>query len=267
MTAGSAVLARLCRVAKRRQGADRTFELHVDALTVHHGSAFALVGPSGSGKSTLIDLLALALKPDSGDAFGLSTDNDSAAVDVLGLWRADKLDRLAHLRARHFGYVLQTGGLLPFLTVGNNIALPQRLVGNPDRARVRDLAERLGIAETLSDLPGRLSVGQRQRVAIARALAHRPAIVLADEPTASLDPINAGAVFELFLELVAEDGAALVVATHDRSMVETHAIPAVEASVRRDGAMSVTIFDDRSGQPNRQPAKAGAASNQIAAIS
>ena len=265
MSAAAPRLAELCRVTKLRQGADRAFALHIEALTVRRGRALALVGPSGCGKSTLIDLLALALKPDSGDAFGLSTDGDS--VDVLGLWHADELDRLAHLRARHFGYVLQTGGLLPFLTVGNNIALPQRLAGHPDRARVRDLAERLGIAETLSDLPGRLSVGQRQRVAIARALAHRPPIVLADEPTASLDPINAAAVFALFLELVAEDGAALVVATHDRGMAETHGIPVVEASVQRDGATSLTVFDDRSGRPNRPPADVGAASNQIAAVS
>ena len=267
MTDDGAGLARIRRVIKRRQGADRAFELHIEALSVHRGQALALVGPSGCGKSTLIDLLALALRPDDGDAFVLSQDDNGDAADILGLWRADKLDHLARLRARRFGYVLQTGGLLPFLTVGNNVALPQRLAGKPDSARVRDLAARLGIAETLDDLPGRLSVGQRQRVAIARALAHRPPIVLADEPTASLDPINAGTVFELFLELVAENGAALVVATHDRDMAETHAVPVVEASVRQDGPTSVTVFDDRPGRSNRPLSGADAAPDGLAAAS
>jgi putative ABC transport system ATP-binding protein len=241
-------LAALRRVAKRRQGADRAFELHVQSLGLLPGRTLALVGPSGCGKSTLIDMLALALEPDDAETFVLAGE-DGSAVDVLGLWRSRRLDRLARLRAMRFGYVLQTGGLLPFLSVADNIALPQRLVGRPDRARVRDLADRLGIAEALGDRPGRLSVGQRQRVAIARALAHRPPIVLADEPTASLDPINAAAVFGLFLDLVAEEGATLVVATHDHELVAAHAIPIIEAAVSREGTTSVTLFDDGGDVP------------------
>jgi putative ABC transport system ATP-binding protein len=252
----------LRRVAKRRQGADRAFELHVDSLGLAPGQTVALVGPSGCGKSTLIDLLALALEPDDAETFDL-TGEDGSANDILGLWRGRRLDRLARLRALRFGYVLQTGGLLPFLSVADNIALPQRLAGRPDRARVRDLADRLGIAEALGDLPGRLSVGQRQRVAIARALAHRPPIILADEPTASLDPINAAAVFGLFLELVAEEGATLVVATHDYDLVAAHAIPVVEAEVSRDGTASVTLFDDGAGIP----LPADAAPGELAAAS
>jgi putative ABC transport system ATP-binding protein len=253
VTAAPAPLATLRGVAKRRQGADRAFELHVGDLTLHPGRSLALVGPSGCGKSTLIDLLALALEPDSAEAFAVA-DGRGEEVDVAALWRTRRLDRLAGLRARRFGYVLQTGGLLPFLSVGENIALPQRLAGGRDPARVRELAGRLGIADMLGELPGRLSVGQRQRVAIARALAHRPPVVLADEPTASLDPINAAAVFGLFLELVAEEGASLVVATHDREMVAAHAIPAEEADVGRDGTTSVTVFGGHRGEATPPPA-------------
>ena len=164
-------------------------------------------------------------------------------TDVAALWGRRRLDELGRLRARHFGYVLQTGGLLPFLSVRSNIALTQRILGYEDRGRIEDLARRLDIAELLEARPAKLSVGQRQRVAIARALAHRPALVLADEPTASLDPVNADAVMDLFMELISSVGSALVLVTHDAGQATRFAVPIVEARVSRDGSTARTTFD------------------------
>ncbi len=191
------------------------YQVEIEHLTLHPGARIALTGPSGVGKSTLIDLLALALKPDAASRFVLTIAGE--AVDLAALWRTGARGReaLAALRARVIGYVPQTGGLLPYLTVEGNIALTQDLSRRPDRGRIRALSERLEIADLLPRKPASLSVGQRQRVAIARALAHRPRIVLADEPTASVDPVRARAILDLLFETAAEAGAALVVASHD----------------------------------------------------
>lgn len=185
------------------------FVLEVPSLVLSAGQGLALVGPSGAGKSTTLDLAALALAPDRAGRLAV------AGVDAAALWARGAHDALAALRARAIGYVLQTGGLLPFLTVAENIALPQRLVGRRDPRRMRDLADHLGIGAELDKKPAALSVGQRQRAAIARALAHRPSLVIADEPTAALHPELAVDVFALLVSACVEDGAALLVATHD----------------------------------------------------
>lgn len=232
-------------VVKRRGGAPG-FELAIGSIDLEAGRAVAFVGPSGCGKSTLIDLLAMTLRPDGAERFVLTPPDASAnghgEVDIAALWQRRRQDALGRLRARYFGYVVQTGGLLPFLRVGANIALPQRIIGTGEPARVRDLAGRLGIAEMLGRYPARLSVGQRQRVAIARALAHRPAIVLADEPTASLDPANAEAVMTLFMELIDQSAAALVLVTHDAAMAARFGIPTFAARLAVDGTVSRTSF-------------------------
>jgi len=199
---------------KRREGAGTTFELRVPELVVRAGDVLVLRGVSGSGKSTLLDILAMALRPDHLERFVFSAGG-SGPVDVAALWRSGDLDALGSLRARRVGYVLQTGELLSFLTARENITLPCRLLGKPAASHVERLAERLDIAGQLEKWPAQLSVGERQRVAIARALAHRPSVVLADEPTASLDPINASGIMGLFLELVEQLGITAVIATHD----------------------------------------------------
>lgn len=229
-------------VYKRRDGRDRVFELTAERLIIPVGSAVAIVGPSGSGKSTLIDLLAMTLRPDGAAKFVFTDPAERRAIDVMALWRRRRLDRLGRLRARHFGYVLQTGGLLPFLSVYDNIALPQRLRGRHYPARIWQLVDRLGITGLMSAAPARLSVGQRQRVAIARALAHDPDIVLADEPTASLDPVAADAALNLFVQLVGRSKSALVIATHDRELVSRFGIPIVEARTVRKGIVTRTDF-------------------------
>jgi putative ABC transport system ATP-binding protein len=197
------------------------FELIIEELSIARGEALALVGPSGSGKSTLLDLLALARRPFSAESFLLNPRKGSA-IDLAALWRAGDEESLTATRATHYGYILQQGGLLPFLSVRRNIALSQAVLGAPDPAHIETLAMRLDIATLLDRMPATLSVGQRQRVAIARALAHRPEILLADEPTASVHPALADIVLGLLIEQAREQDTALLLATHDPDRAARH---------------------------------------------
>ena len=190
------------------------FTLMIDRFNVLPGARVAVVGPSGCGKSTLLGLLALALRPDTARVLAV------AGADAMALWGAGAGDALARLRARRIGFVPQTGALLPFLTLRANIALPQAIGGAPDPRWAAALAERLGIAAVLDRMPHAVSVGQRQRAAIARALTHRPALILADEPTASVHPAQADAVLALLSEAASEQETALVITTHDAARVQ-----------------------------------------------
>jgi len=197
------------------------FELVIEEFSITRGEALALVGPSGSGKSTLLDLLALARRPSTTGRF-LLTPRAGKAIDLGAVWRAGDDNSLTAIRAAHFGYILQTGGLLPFLSVRRNIALSQAVLGRPDPAHIEALAARLEIAHLLERMPATLSVGQRQRVAIARALAHRPEILLADEPTASVHPALADTILALLIEQAREQDTALILATHDPDRAARH---------------------------------------------
>jgi putative ABC transport system ATP-binding protein len=197
------------------------FVLEVEHFCLRAGEAVAVAGPSGSGKSTLLDLAALAVAPDHAGVLSV------AGEDAAALWRSGDAEALARLRARGIGYVLQTGALLPFITVRANIALPQRLSGRGDLAHVEALADTLGIADVLDRKPAALSVGQRQRAAIARALSHRPALVLADEPTASVHPEMADTVLALLIGQTEAHGAALLLATHDPERALRFGLPVV----------------------------------------
>jgi putative ABC transport system ATP-binding protein len=210
---------RLEGVRKDWRSSGTRFTLEVPSLSIGRGEKIALVGESGSGKSTLLDLLALVLRPTAAGTFAFAP-NGAAPVEVSKAWSTNASDALVRLRARHIGYVLQTGGLLPYLSVRDNIALSRRVLGLPEDGTVDELAERLGLARHLSKRPGALSVGERQRVAVARALAHRPAIAVADEPTASVDPMNATRILDLFVELVERLGATMILATHDAGVVD-----------------------------------------------
>jgi len=215
-------------------GASR-FVLTIERLRVARGEAVALTGPSGSGKSTTLDLLALALPPDAAVRFVLRP-RDGAAIDIAAAWTASALDRLTALRAAHIGYVLQQGGLLPFLTLRQSIALAQRLAGREDPAHGAQLAARLGIADLMDRKPATLSVGQRQRAAIARALAHRPEILLADEPTAAVHPSLADEILALLAAQARDADAALVLATHDPDRAARHGLAIVAARLAEDGS-------------------------------
>ncbi|MBL8835438.1 MAG: ATP-binding cassette domain-containing protein [Alphaproteobacteria bacterium] len=235
-------VVRLEGVLRLRRNGAGAFAVRIEKLDLAAGGAYAAAGPSGCGKSTLLDILALALRPDRAERFVLEPAGGREAIDIAAAW-ADGSDAiLGRIRRRHIGYVLQTGGLLPFVTVADNIALPARLNARSDRARLIALAERLGIVDQLAKYPADLSVGQRQRAAIARALIHRPSIVLADEPTAALDPEAAEIVMTLLVEQTRRDGATLVVATHDHIRAQRHAlVPISFAPVRIGGAPGSSV--------------------------
>ncbi len=212
----------LHNLMKRREQGDSAFELRVPELDLHGGEFVALVGESGCGKSTLLDVLALVLRPTEVDRFTLYDRVGSRLVDVGAMWRHDDQDGLARQRRELLGYVLQSGGLLPFLSVRRNIGLPQRLKSGQGGG-LEDLATRMGIAELLERKPASLSGGQRQRVAILRAMAHRPAIILADEPTAAVDRSRARAIMADFRALAKAEGSAIVMVSHDMQLVEEFA--------------------------------------------
>ncbi|MGE7813466.1 ABC transporter ATP-binding protein [Pseudomonas sivasensis] len=224
----------LSAVHKSRGVGSQRYSLVIPALALRAGEQVAIVGPSGCGKSTLLDLLALVLAPDQVGHFEFD------AIDIGSLWRADQQSRLAQLRSQHLGYVLQTGGLLGFLDVRGNIALSRQLLGLKDDGSVARLAEQLEISDQLAKKPSALSVGQRQRVSCARALAHAPQLVLADEPTASLDPLNAERVMHALLAQAHEHRAACVIATHDEPLARASGLQIRRISCRRDADGGVT---------------------------
>ena len=229
--------------AARQRGGDDGFRLEVPRLGVRRGECIAITGPSGCGKSTLLDLLGLVLRPDRCAAFELRT-RDGGVIDVAALWRHNDRDGLAQIRAQHIGYVLQTGGLLPFLPAIENIRLSRALLGlgNGD-GLVERLAEALKIGHLLARKPHALSIGERQRVAIARALAHQPAFLLADEPTAALDPGQALQVMKLLLALVQHFQITAIIVSHDWDLVRSLGLRQVRAEPGSGGSHAVTRFD------------------------
>jgi putative ABC transport system ATP-binding protein len=205
----------------QRGNGDQAFNVEIPSLQLQRGELLALTGESGSGKSTVLELLGLVARPLPGAGFHWHpAENDRNGIDIAALWHSDAQGRLAALRASSIGYVMQTGGLLPFLSVWENLIINRRLLGmNLSRGALDAIIEPLEIAPLLDKLPRELSVGQQQRVAIGRALAHQPALLLADEPTSALDPRLADQVLQLLLALAAEFGVTAVIATHEHQRV------------------------------------------------
>jgi putative ABC transport system ATP-binding protein len=202
------------QLVKRFATATGGFELRVERLSIRAGELVMVTSASGSGKTTLLDLVAMILRPCSVGRLHLM-DSSGASFDVAAFWQSGALSRMDRLRGELIGYVLQGGGLLPFLSVRRNIELTARLRGSAGYRQIaEDLAERLGIAPQLDKPPDALSVGERQRAAIARALAQAPRLLLADEPTAALDAINGAEVMALFRQQAAVAGTAVLMASH-----------------------------------------------------
>ncbi|MDR3519065.1 MAG: ATP-binding cassette domain-containing protein [Azospirillaceae bacterium] len=224
-------------------GASR-FILEIEGFTLVAGSGVAVVGPSGCGKSSLLAVLSLALAPDA------ATDPAQALMlagqDVLALWRRRDTNALTRLRADTIGFVPQTAALLPFLSLHDNIVLPQRILGRLDPVRVAVLAQGLRIEDILDRKPAQVSVGQRQRAAVARALAHRPRLVLADEPTASVHPAQAEEILHLLAQVIRDTGAALVITTHDAARARDAGFAIAPFQPAADGITSgFTWYDQR----------------------
>ena len=179
-------------------------------LTIEPASSVAIVGPSGSGKSTLLGILG---------GLELPTDGEVRVNDEIISAMPDA--QRAALRRRMFGFVFQSDNLQPFLTASENVGLQAVLAGAADEpAHIQTLLEQLDVAALAHRFPDQLSGGQRQRVAIARALVHGPVLLLADEPTGSLDGASADRVVELLLQVQRLSRTTLVIVTHDRSVAE-----------------------------------------------
>jgi putative ABC transport system ATP-binding protein len=193
----------------REGGAERAV-LRGFSATIARGETIALYGRSGSGKSTLLNLLAGVDAPDAGDVL----------IDGVAIHRLDE-DARTRFRRRRIGSVFQTFNLIPTLTVRENVLLRLDLDRRADaaaRAHADALLGRVGLAARGNSFPDRLSGGEQQRVAVVAALAHRPDLVLADEPTGSLDRANAEAVLALLRDLARDAGATLLIATHGQEV-------------------------------------------------
>jgi putative ABC transport system ATP-binding protein len=183
-------------------------------LEVAPGDLVALMGPSGSGKTTLLLCVSLILEPTSGTVV---FDGDTIYQDG---WTGFDIRRL---RREKIGFIFQSANLIPFLTTQENVLLPQHLVGikgEEAERRANELLEYMEVAERGHAVPALLSGGEQQRVAIARALANRPKLILADEPTASLDTNRGKKVMELLKKIARENQTAVITVTHDARMIE-----------------------------------------------
>ena len=179
-------------------------------FTLARGETAAIVGASGSGKSTLLSIIAGLDTPSRGTVH-------MAGVDLF----AQSEDQRAAFRAAHLGFVFQSFQLLANLTALENVMLPLELAGRRDaRAAASRMLERVGLGQRLSSYPKVLSGGEQQRVALARAFVMSPAVLLADEPTGSLDFATGQTIMELMFDLNREQGTTLVLVTHDRSIAD-----------------------------------------------
>ena len=178
------------------------------SLEIPAGTSAAIQGPSGSGKSTLLGLMAGLDQPTSGEVM-------VAGQSLGGLSEA----ALSRFRAQNLGFVFQAYHLLPHFSALQNVVIAAEIAGLPGaEARALEALARVDLADRAEHLPAQLSGGECQRVALARAIVARPRILLCDEPTGSLDPVNADRVFELLLELHRDLGATLVLVTHDAAL-------------------------------------------------
>jgi putative ABC transport system ATP-binding protein len=243
LTGDRILIYHLRDVIKTREAEGTAFRLRVPSLQIALGEKIALIGESGCGKSTLLDMLSMVLCPTEIGSFRFRPEQGAEPVDIATLWNKKRLNDLGDLRRQRIGYVMQTGGLLPYLTVRENINLSRRLLDMGDDGLVEELTKDLGIKQHLDKLPHKLSVGERQRVAIGRALAHRPSIVIADEPTASLDPIAAERIMSLFIELVDELHITVILASHAWRHINRLGLRHLEHHTERkeDGSMTETV--------------------------
>ena len=203
----------LDNVSKYYKVGDQEFRVlnHV-SITVHPGQFVAVIGPSGSGKSTFLSIAGALLKPSEGN------------VIINGIRLSDlKPKELAKLRLEQIGFILQSSNLVPYLTVLDQLLVVKKMAGsmtNEDKRFAQELLEEVGLGDKLHKFPDQLSGGERQRAAIARAFMNDPGIILADEPTASLDTQRAFEVVELISHGVRSRNKAAIMVTHDERLLK-----------------------------------------------
>lgn len=236
-TREESVLVRCTDVAKTFEGSVPVHALHPANFVIRRGEQVAICGPSGSGKSTLMNLLGLLDVPTNGSY-------ELAGVDSSELSEVER----AGLRAETIGFVFQSFHLLATRSAMENVELGLTYLAKPRRRRreaAREMLHRVGLAHRIDENVTKLSGGERQRVAVARAIAHRPELLLADEPTGNLDTETGEALMSLFAELNAE-GLTQIVVTHDRSLAGR--MP------RRLGVLDGSVTDSAAARPSGSPA-------------
>jgi putative ABC transport system ATP-binding protein len=221
-------------LSKFYQGPDNLNVKAVDNadIRIDAGEFVALVGPSGSGKTTMLAMLAALLEPTEGNI----------CIDGQEIGRLSESQRV-RFRREKIGFTFQANNLVPYLTVLENVEMMLRLNGRYSREgrdQALDLLERLGLCERLNSLPNQLSGGQRQRVAIARSMIHGPSVILADEPTASLDTERAYQVTRLYADLIHENNKAGIMVTHDLRMCKY-----VDKIIQIEDGRISSVLDDR----------------------
>ena len=181
-------------------------------LTIHQGEITSIVGPSGAGKTTLLQIIGTLLKPDKGEL-------SIGGVNPFAL----SAQKQAHFRNKQIGFVFQFHQLLPEFTAAENVAIPAMIAGMSKRqalSEAEQLLTQLGLADRLKHRPAQLSGGEKQRTAVARALINRPTLILADEPSGSLDTQRKEELIELFFELRDQLGQTFLIVTHDKDFAQ-----------------------------------------------
>lgn len=204
-------------------GKKRIEVLHGIDLQIQRGEKVFLCGPSGAGKTTLMYILAGLEQPEQGKVW----------VDGQNLYALSRRQQ-ARVRNKWMSYIFQNYYLMPELTALENVMVPAMISGKDSVDKARESLERVGLGNRIDHLPAELSGGEQQRVAIARALVNSPQVIFADEPTGNLDSRNGAQVMEMLLALSAEDGATLVVVTHDEAL----AVNGDRKLVIKDGVIS-----------------------------
>jgi len=210
---GRRIVVRACDVHKFYDlGKIKVPALRGVDLSVYAGEFLAIMGPSGSGKSTLFNMIGGLDKPTSGKVY----------IDEVDIAQLDAYE-LAWLRCRKVGYIFQSFNLIPVMTALENVMLPMTFAGTPSEEafeRACEILREVGLGHRLTHKPPQMSGGQQQRIAIARALANRPAIILADEPTANLDMKTGAEIIDLLVQLQRETGVTVISATHDMKILD-----------------------------------------------
>jgi putative ABC transport system ATP-binding protein len=187
-------------------------------------------------------MIGLILNPSTVGEYDLG---GTIGLDVAAMIQSADLGGLADVRAQHLGFLLQSGGLLPYLNVEQNITLPRRILGLEVSSELVDEAiDRLNLAHLLEKKPHQLSIGERQRVGFVRALSNEPDLLLADEPTGALDPVHARKLFHLIIDVVKKFRIAALLVTHDWDLVKDCAIRNISGHVKESPSRSETVFHE-----------------------